>query len=142
MSDAGPTTVLLVDDHAMVRAATPRRDRHLQHGHREPGPDKQRQREDQHVGDPQRPAQHLDLAGDRGRRPAVQVGHEKAARYCDARAERRQDRRKSNGLPEHDRGPRRPHRPRRTREQGRNGSDQQQRYEGEGQGGHAVSLPQ
>jgi hypothetical protein len=123
-----------VDDHAMVCAPPSRSYRHLHDGHDEPGADQQRERENQNVGDPERPAQHLDLAGDRRGRPTVWTGDEQPARNRDARAERGQDRGQRDGLPQHDRSPRGPHRPCRTGQQGRNRSDQQQRYEGEGQG--------
>ena len=131
-----------VDQHPVVRPTAPGRDRDLQHRDHQPGADDQGERQHRHVKQPQRPAESLDLAGDGRRRPTVQPWHEQPAGDRDARAECREDRCQCDGLPEHDRGPRCPHRPRRTRQQSRNGSDQKQRDDSEGQRGHADSLPQ
>ena len=67
-----------VDQHPVVRAATPGRDRDLQHRDRQPRADNQREREHHDVEQPQRPAENPNLAGDGRRRrrpgPARTVG--------------------------------------------------------------------
>ena len=66
VEDAQPAFLRLartqVDDHAVMGPAAPGGDRDLHHGNGQPGADHQRQREDHDVGDPQRPAQYVDLS--------------------------------------------------------------------------------
>src|SRR6185369_17245220 len=61
---------------------------------------------------------------------------------CDTRRERRQHGGQCDGLPQHDGGARSAHRPSRPRQHCRDWSRQEQRDDGKGQRGHAVSISQ